>query len=660
MPVLALDNIGHSFADFDLFGDITASIPHGGKIGLVGPNGIGKTTLLKILAGEMNPSEGHLHFAKGTRFGYLQQEAMHAFYNQGNTVWEEMLTVFADVLQLEMRLQQMEDDMANGKLTDDLLEKYGELQQKFEVRGGYDYELRIDQTLTGLGFKRSHFDMPLHQLSGGQKTRALLARLLLEKPDLLILDEPTNHLDVEALQWLENTLLAWDGAMLIVSHDRYFLDKVVNTIWEMSRNGIEVYRGNYSIYVKERVIRWEHRQETFDDERERLEKELDFIKKNIVRASSNARAVGRLRRLSRDLIALQEVGAVALQNLKWSELGIGRIRPMTVTEAEQAVKALHRPSYRLPQLNLRLRSQHRSGNIVLRSKKLAIGYPDNTLFTAEDIELWRGECAALIGANGTGKTTFLKTLLGELKPLKGELQPGASLKVGYFAQAHDRLNPNNTVIDEILRHKNMLPGEARNLLGRFLFSNEDVFKPVSLLSGGERGRLALAILSLQGANFLLLDEPTNHLDIPTQEILQEVLELFDGTTLLVSHDRYLIDRLATQIWEVHEGRLTVFKGSYRQFIGENETEKMVEASAAPSVKDEAKVSNNARKKLEQQASDIETRIQALEKELQQVTQQIQVASEKGNFVEAQKLGNVYQEKQQHLEQLMESWAALGV
>ncbi len=659
MPVLALHNIGHSFADFDVFGDITASIPHGGKIGLVGPNGIGKTTLLKILAGEMAASEGDLHFARGTRFGYLQQEAMHAFYNQDNTVWEEMLTVFAEVRQLETQLQEIEDELAAGKT--DLLAKYGELQHQYEVRGGYDYELRIEQTLTGLGFKRMHFAMPLSQLSGGQKTRALLARLLLEQPDLLILDEPTNHLDIEAVQWLESTLIAWEGAMLIVSHDRYFLDKVVNTIWEMSRMGVEIYRGNYSTYVNERDIRWEHRQESFDDEKERLMKELDYIKKNIVRASTNPQAVGRLRRLSRELIAMEQVGAVALQTTKWSQLGIGRIRPMTVMEAEQAVKALQRPSNRLPRLNMKLRSQHRSGNIVLRSRKLAIGYPGNTLFTTDDIELLRGECAALIGSNGTGKTTFLKTLLGNLPTLAGEIELGASIKLGYFAQAHDRLNHENTVIEEIIRHKDMLPGAARNHLGKFLFSNEDVFKPVSLLSGGERGRLALAILALEGANVLLLDEPTNHLDIQTQEILQEVLEVFDGTTLLVSHDRYLIDRLATQIWELREGRLHIFKGTYKEFMGETDATPVAE-SAAPmaSSKDSAKLSNNARKKLEQESAAMESQIQALEKELQQVTQQIQTASEQGHFQEAQRLGQVYQSKQKQLEQMMESWAAMAV
>ncbi|MBZ0309799.1 MAG: ABC-F family ATP-binding cassette domain-containing protein [Anaerolineae bacterium] len=654
MPVLTLDSIGLSFGDFDLFADISVNIPHGGKIGLVGSNGIGKTTLLKILAGEIKPTEGHLHFAKGTRFGYLQQEAMHAFINQEHTVWEEMLTVFAEVIKLEAQLQQLEEAMAAGD--EAALKKYGDLQHQFEVRGGYEYDLWIDRVLTGLGFPRDQFQLPLAHLSGGQKTRALLARLLLEKPDLLILDEPTNHLDVDALQWLENTLLEWEGAMLIVSHDRYFLDKVVNTLWEMSRLGIEVYRGNYTTYLNERQIRWEHRQESFDEEKARMEKELDFIKRNIVRDSTNARAVGRLRRLSRDLVAMREVGAVALQNTNWSQLGIGSIRPMGVMEAEQALKALQRPNYRLPQLNMRLRSLHRSGNIILRTKNLTVGYPGKPLFSTENIELLRGECAALIGPNGSGKTTFLKTLLGQVQPFKGEVQLGASIRLGYFAQAHDRLNPNHTVIEEITRHKEMLPGEARNYLGRFLFRGEDVFKPISLLSGGERGRLALAILALEGANVLLLDEPTNHLDIPTQEILQEVLELFDGTTLLVSHDRYLIDRLATQIWELRDGCLRVFEGSYQEFIG-NITPSTPVSNATPAPNGKQKsLSTNARKKMEQQAAQLEANIHALEKELDGISAQLQAALP---FAEVQRLGQLYQDKQAQLEALMESWAAMA-
>jgi ATP-binding cassette subfamily F protein 3 len=420
--------------------------------------------------------------------------------------------------------------------------------------------------LSGLGFSERHYDLPLTKLSGGQKTRALLAKLLLERPDLLILDEPTNHLDMETVAWLEKTLYKWDGALLIVSHDRYFLDHVVNTIWEMSRVGMEAYRGNYSAYVRQRQERWERRDKVYQEEVERLSKELDYVKKNIARASTNAQAVGRLRRLGRELTAIHELGLLAFKDAKnWMDTGIGNPGLMGVAEVEQMLKTMPSPNLRPPRLSMRIKAGERGGDLVLRTNGLKIGYPDHPLFTGDNIALLRGECAALIGGNGTGKTTFLKTLTGELAPLTGKLQLGINIKPAYFSQAHEALNLENTVLDELIRHKPMKPGQARNVLGQYLFRSDEVFKPVGALSGGERGRLALAILAQQGANFLLLDEPTNHLDIQAQEILQEALEHFEGTILLVSHDRYLIAELATQIWQIEDGRMTVFNGTYAEF-----------------------------------------------------------------------------------------------
>jgi ATP-binding cassette subfamily F protein 3 len=570
MSILTTSNVSQSFADFDVFRGVTVSIPNDGKIGLVGPNGIGKTTLLLILAGLTQPATGSVHTARGKRIGYLRQEAVEAFAEQTNTVFEEMLTVFSDLRAQEARLQEMEAAMSAGTLTDRLFDKYSAAQERFELAGGYEYELRIKQVLDGLGFKRLHWSMPLCHLSGGQKTRALLARLLLDRPDLLILDEPTNHLDVDAVEWLENALRAWPGALLIVSHDRYFLDNVVNTIWEMNRAGIETYRGNYSAYLQQRQERWERQQQIFDEEKERLLKDFEFVERNIVRASTNARAVGLLKRLSRDLAIVEAFGIAGLRSSQsWLEMGLGAVTPLGVAEAGQRVRALQSPLRRPLRLNMNLHVAHRSGDIVLRTKHLHVGYPNAPLFNADNIELRRRECAALIGPNGAGKTTFLRTILGQLEPLSGETRLGASLKIGYFVQAHDELDSNNTVIDELTKHRQMLAGEARSYLARYLFRQEDVFKPVSALSGGERGRLALAILALNGANFLLLDEPTNHLDIPAQEVLQEVLEQFAGTILLVTHDRYLVDRLATQIWDLRAGRLRVFKGTYREFLAQD-------------------------------------------------------------------------------------------
>jgi ATP-binding cassette, subfamily F, member 3 len=478
-----------------------------------------------------------------------------------------MLSVFAHLQAVETRMRDLEQCMADGE---DVLEEYGNLLEQYEASGGYDYPLRIEQTLSGLGFDKSHYELPLSILSGGQKTRALLAKLLLERPDLLILDEPTNHLDIEAIRWLETVLRNWNGTLLIVSHDRYFLDVVVDTIWELSRNGLLDYRGNYSAYLRQREERCELAEKIFAQEKERLENEFAFIKKHITRPSTQDIAYGKMRRISRDLVAIQQMGIMAYtQSKSWSETGLGGVRTFTVAEIQQAIKGLENPVKRQPRLNMALKSTLRGGTMVLTTQKLCVGYPGNPLFMADDIHLLRGEVAALIGGNGTGKTTLLKTLLNEIPALEGKVNPGVGLKIGYFAQAHNNLNLENSVLDELMSHKAMPVSQARSWLARYLFRADDVFKTVGALSGGERAKLALAIMALEGANFLLLDEPTNHLDIQAQEILQEVLEAFDGTILLVTHDRYLVNRLATQIWSLDDGHLRIFRGNYREFLAEN-------------------------------------------------------------------------------------------
>lgn len=575
MSIVTLNQVGQTFGDFDVFKGVSANIPHEAKIGLIGPNGVGKTSLLLILCGLTQPASGYVGRAKGVRIGYLRQEAMEAFAERENTVYQEMMTVFADVHVQEARMRALETQMAEGNASEEVLDLYGKAMERFELAGGYDYDVRIARTLQGLGFREEHWELPLKILSGGQKTRALLARLLLEQPDLLILDEPTNHLDVEAVAWLEGVLRNWNGALLIVSHDRYFLDNVVNTVWEMHRDGLESYRGNYSAYLRQRQERYERQEQEYASERERMEAEIDYVRKNIARASTNGMAVGRLKRLSRDLMAIEEFGIGGAQ-MKWSETGLGNNGPMSVQEAERKIKQLlQQPTMRPPRLNLNLKATERAGDTVLRTRELTIGYPDYPLFSADDIVLVRGETAALIGPNGTGKSTFLKTLMGQVEPLEGTLKLGGNVKVGYFAQAHDRLDMQNRAIDELIRHNGKLsPNEARGILAQFSFRGDDAFKPVHALSGGERARLALAILSLDGANFLLLDEPTNHLDIPAQEVLQETLEAFDGTILLVSHDRYLVDKLATQIWDLHDGHLNVFSGRYQEFLNRQDAKMM--------------------------------------------------------------------------------------
>ncbi|MFZ6026217.1 MAG: ribosomal protection-like ABC-F family protein [Chloroflexota bacterium] len=660
MSILTTNNLTLSFADFDLFRGISVTVPNNGKIGLIGPNGIGKTSLLMIIAGINAPTDGKVHLAKGRRLGYLRQEAVEAFGSRDNTVYAEMLTVFARLQEQQECLHQLEAEMATH-YSEELLEEYGRLQQAFEHAGGYDYDLRIQQTLDGLGLGKEAWDMPLNHLSGGQKTRALLARLLLEKPDLLMLDEPTNHLDTEAVEWLEHTLGEWEGAVLVASHDRYFLDNTVDTIWEMGRLGIVEYSGNYSAYLLQRDAQWELDQRVFEEEKERLLKEVDYIQRNWVRDSTHAQALGRLRRLTRDLAAVEAYGiGVFRSGKKWSQLDLHAERPMDVIDAIRAVNAISMPG-RPPRIKPRLVSEGQSSNIVLRADGVTVGYPGNPLFRAEGVELRRGECAALIGPNGSGKTTFLKTLLGQLDPLEGEMYRGPSLKIGYFAQAHDELDDSLSVIDELTRHKAMHPGEARSYLATYLFRGDDVFKPVSALSGGERGRLALAILALEGTNFLVLDEPTNHLDLPAQEVLQEVLQEYRGTILLVSHDRYLVDRLATRIWELRAGRLNVFAGNYRQFVlsrtaPAGSKSRQLLLAPKPLVRDNSRET----RKRQEALGRIEERIREQEEKVKRLASEMQHPGKRWSYDQIHAKSEEYARAQARLEELLGEWEKLAV
>ena len=668
MAILTASLLGQSFGAVDVFSGVSVSIPNDGKIGLVGPNGIGKTSLLLVLAGISQPTSGTFHLAKGTRLGYLHQESDQAFNGRTHTVYDEMLTVFAGLQNDAARLRQMEAEMAKGDFSDELFEQYSSLQARFELAGGYGYELRIKQVLTGLGFAESDWALPLNHLSGGQKTRALLGRLLLEQPDLLILDEPTNHLDVEAIEWLEGTLRLWPGAVLMVSHDRYFLDKVANTIWEMHAAGIETYRGNYSAYVQQRQERWELQQREFEALQERLAKEMDYIRRNIA-GQRTQMAQGKLSRLSREVEALRVGGLGVLGQLQskgWAQVtaALDLKRPAaTVAELQGRIDELRRPSRPTP-LNMSFKPAHRSGRLVLRTYDLQVGYPGKPLFTAENIELHWQECAALIGSNGTGKTTFLRTILDRMEPLVGEIRLGASLNIGYFAQAHDNLTPDNTVLDELLNYENMEISRARSYLARYLFRQDDVYKRVDDLSGGERGRLALAILALQRANFLLLDEPTNHLDIPAQEVLQAALEQFEGTILLVSHDRYLVDRLATQIWELENGRLRVYPVDYQQFAAQREQERAaakeaaVQARAAAQAPGESNgqlLSKNEQRRRAAAQANLEEEITAAEKALRTLGEELQAATQTQSFDKIQSLSVEYAAQETHLERLLAQW-----
>ena len=686
MSLLTATSLSKSFGDFDLFSGISFSVPKGARMALVGPNGVGKTTLLRILVGEDEASSGAVATAKGVRIGYLSQEAD---FEMDGTLWESCESIFSHFKSRQEELHRLEALMADPAQAEDVMERYGKLQHDFEQRGGYSYPTRIKQVLTGLGFDQADYILRIEHLSGGQRTRAFLARLLLSNPDLLLLDEPTNHLDISAVEWLESYLAQWEGAAVIVSHDRYFLDKACNMVLEMLAGGYELYHGNYSAYLRQRQERAERRQEVFEREKEKLLKEALYVKKYIA-GQNVTQARGRLRRLSRIIQAIEQVGMDEVLNKKWIEVSeniIVTTSDLSPEEAERRVRALQSPVRTLPRLHLHLGSQKRSGDLVIRTKDLQVGYPDDPgrgvpgklLFSAPDIELRRLECAALIGPNGAGKTTFLKTILGQLEPLAGEVELGASLHIGYFAQAHEGLNPENTLIDEIdAIMPNWLPGQIRDYLGKYLFSGDDVFKKVDMLSGGERGRLALAKLALQDTNLLLLDEPTNHLDIPSQEILQAVLDEYPGTILLVTHDRYLIDALATQIWEITTQTsevfarhpvgaetsevLSVFKGTYSQLKEECEKEAarlaaMAEEEIAKKSKRPSKSPNaKAERRRIAQMQELENQIAELERQLAELS--LKLENPPSDPVKVAKLGREYANVQRQMDEKLGEWEGL--
>lgn len=625
MSLIQAHAIHKAYGDRDILKGIDLALPRQARIALVGPNGIGKTTLLRILAGREAPDGGEIHRARGLKIGYLPQEPAYEMPATGDeTIWEFCLEAFRGLRRREAELAELERAMADPKLVDQAIKRYGELQEAFERDGGYAYEARIRQVLTGLGFPESRFSVRLRVLSGGEGTRLQLARLLLEDPELLILDEPTNHLDIAAVEWLEGWLVDWPGTVIMVSHDRYFLDRVADGVWELTPAGLQAYRGNYSAYLEQRSAREHLLLERYEVQQALIRKEQEFIRRNIA-GQKTRQAQGRRKRLERLL----------------------------------RDEALERPK-EVETARIHFRPSDRSGDLVLETSELWIGHADSeeALFSAPDLVLRRGECVALIGPNGAGKTTFLRTLLGEMPPRAGSVKIGAAVQFGYFEQAHAGLDPEATSLDEVLQTApDMRISDARSYLAGFLFQGDDVFKPVRSLSGGERSRLALAKLILEGANFLLLDEPTNHLDIPSQEALEQALRRFDGTILLVSHDRFLIEALATQVWAIapDEKSLVVVAGGYEAYLEHQRAQRAARREAQSA--ERAAAPPRARRPRAPSLDVLEEKIQAIEAEMEAVSKALEQAGD--DVDEVVRLGERYASLQETLEAFLSRWEELA-
>ena len=531
MSLIRLEHVTKLYDPDLILDDISVSIEHGDRLGLIGRNGTGKTTLLKIVNGLLANFKGKVVAAKGLRIGYLSQEPELA---RDCTLRQEMLKVFEKRRALEDKMLLLAEEMETEEAPN-LLAAYARIQEQHEQLGGYDYEHEINRILSGLGFSELDFNLPIRVLSGGQKSRATLAKLLLEKPDLLLFDEPTNHLDINGIEWLENYLnIEYNGAVLVVSHDRYFLDKVVRKVWELEEHKINIYRGNYSKYVETKRVEQLVAARAFKKQQAFVEHEEDFIRRNIA-GQRTREAQGRQKKLDR-------------------------------------LERVEKPKSDAPTLNLSFTPETRGGNDILRCQNVGKAFGDKVIFRDMNFEVYRRDIIGIIGANGTGKTTFFRMILGDEAPTEGEMWVGPTLKFGYYAQELEGLNPDNEIIDEIwaLRPKHT-HGEIRSFLSKFLFFGDDVFKRIGNLSGGEQSRVLLAKLLLANANVLLLDEPTNHLDIPAREALEAALAEYPATLFIISHDRYLLNNLATKllIFDGNPGgSAELFEGNYGEYVAQ--------------------------------------------------------------------------------------------
>ncbi|WP_025845684.1 ABC-F family ATP-binding cassette domain-containing protein [Brevibacillus agri] len=642
MILLQAEHIEKTYGIETILQDISLQIQTGERVGLVGVNGAGKSTLMKILAGELSYDSGLVRIPKDVTVGYLAQ---NGGLESERCIWDELLSVFDHLRAEEQELRELEAKMgdpavlADEKRYQQILENYSLRSEAFKEKGGYSYEGAIRGVLHGLRFADMDYQTPIKTLSGGQKTRLALAKLLLQSPTILLLDEPTNYLDIETLTWLETYLQNYQGAILVVSHDRYFLDKLVTVVYEIERTRATRYVGNYSRFLDEKAARLEQELKRFEKQQEEIAKLEDFIARNIARATTTKRAQSRRKTLEK-------------------------------------MERMDKPIMHNKSVNFSFDVAKMSGTIVMKANNLSVGYPDAVLSRGLTFEIEREERVALVGPNGIGKSTLLKTIVGKLKALAGDVHFGSNVTIGYYDQEHRNLNERNTVLGEIWdEYPHMLEKDVRTLLGNFLFSGDDVQKKISDLSGGERARVSLAKLMLKQANFLIFDEPTNHLDIFSKEVLENALYDYPGTILFVSHDRYFLNKIASRVLELTGDGVTSYLGNYDYYVEKKQelaelaaeqaaqpVKKQGSTAAAQPEKSSYELDKEAKRRERQRQrrlEEIEATIQKREADIVKWEEELCLPEIYSDHVQAKERNDLIQAAKQELEQLYDEWSTLS-